>query len=49
QANKYDDAILAAQRFIQLHPGNRNIAYAYYLVAISYYEQITDVGRDQGV
>ncbi len=49
QANKYDDAILAAQRFIQLHPGNRDIAYAYYLVAISYYEQITDVGRDQGV
>ncbi|MBN43477.1 MAG: outer membrane protein assembly factor BamD [Alphaproteobacteria bacterium] len=44
---QYDDAILAADRFIKLHPGNRDIAYAYYLRAISYYEQITDVGRDQ--
>lgn len=43
----YDDAILAAQRFIQLHPGNRDVAYAYYLVGICYYEQISDVGRDQ--
>ncbi|MEQ8347610.1 MAG: outer membrane protein assembly factor BamD [Sneathiellaceae bacterium] len=48
QSNRYDDAILAAERFISLHPGNKDIAYAYYLVAISYYEQIVDVGRDQG-
>jgi len=47
QASKYDDAIIAVERFIQLHPGNRDIAYAYYLKAISYYEQITDVARDQ--
>lgn len=47
QASKYDDAIIALERFIQLHPGNRDIAYAYYLKAISYYEQITDVTRDQ--
>jgi len=47
QANIYDEAILAARRFIELHPGNRDVAYAYYLVAISYYEQISDVGRDQ--
>ena len=44
---QYDDAILASDRFIQLHPGNRDIAYAYYLKALSYYSQITDVGRDQ--
>ena len=43
----YDDAILAADRFIQLHPGNRDVAYAYYLKAICYYIQIADVGRDQ--
>lgn len=43
----YDDAILALDRFIQLHPGNRDIAYAYYLKGLSYYEQISDVGRDQ--
>jgi outer membrane protein assembly factor BamD len=47
--NRFDEAILAADRFIQLHPGNRDIAYAYYLRAISYYIQITDVGRDQKI
>lgn len=47
QANAYDEAVLAAKRFIDLHPGHRDVAYAYYLVAISYYEQISDVGRDQ--
>lgn len=44
---QYDDAILSVDRFIQLHPGNRDVGYAYYLKALSYYEQITDVGRDQ--
>jgi len=44
---KYDDAILALDRFIQLHPGNPDVSYAYYLRALSYYEQITDVRRDQ--
>ena len=47
QANQYIEAILAARRFIDLHPGNRDVDYAYYLIAISYYEQISDVGRDQ--
>ena len=47
QNNNYDEAINALDRFIQLHPGNRDAAYAYYLRAISYYEQISDVGRDQ--
>ncbi|MBV8888513.1 MAG: outer membrane protein assembly factor BamD [Alphaproteobacteria bacterium] len=46
---KYDEAIIAADRFIQLHPGHRDVAYAYYLKAISYYIQITDVGRDQKI
>lgn len=47
QANKYDDAVVALDRFIQLHPGNRDIPYAYYLKALCYYEQISDVARDQ--
>ena len=47
QGNNYDDAIDAAERFKVLHPGNRDVDYAYYLIAISYYEQISDVGRDQ--
>lgn len=47
QSNKYDDAINAANRFITLHPGHKDSAYAYYLTAISQYEQISDVRRDQ--
>jgi len=46
QANKYDEAIVGLDRFIQLNPSNRDVAYAYYLKALSYYEQITDVQRD---
>ncbi len=47
QRNAYDDAINAGQRFISLHPGHKDTPYAYYLVAISNYEQINDVKRDQ--
>jgi outer membrane protein assembly factor BamD len=47
QDGKYNDAVIAADRFIQLHPGSRDVAYAYYLKAICYYMQIVDVGRDQ--
>ncbi len=47
QNNKYDDAISGIDRFIAVHPGNRDVAYAYYLKALCYYEQITDVQRDQ--
>lgn len=49
EANKYSDALISLGRFIQLHPGNKDIPYAYYLRALSYYEQISDVSRDQGV
>ncbi len=45
--NKYTDAIGTLDRFIQLHPAHRDIAYAYYLRALSYYEQIADIQRDQ--
>jgi len=47
QSNNYEEAISDSERFISLHPGNRNAAYAYYLIAICYFEQIMDVGRDQ--
>jgi outer membrane protein assembly factor BamD len=46
-ANRYDEAIQTADTFIQLHPGNRDIPYAYYLKGVALYEQITDVYRDQ--
>lgn len=47
EANKYSDAISAADRYISLHPGSKEVAYAFYLKAVSLYEQIVDVGRDQ--
>jgi outer membrane protein assembly factor BamD len=47
QADAYDDAVAAARRFIDLHPGHRDVPYAHYLIGVSYYEQISDVGRDQ--
>ena len=46
-SDRYDEAVNAADRFITLHPGDAEVAYAYYMIAISYYEQIVDVGRDQ--
>lgn len=46
-ANQYDEAIADAQRFLALHPGNESAPYAYYLIAICYFERILDVGRDQ--
>jgi outer membrane protein assembly factor BamD len=45
--NKYTDAIGTLDRFIQLHPAHRDIAYVYYLRALCYYEQIADIERDQ--
>jgi outer membrane protein assembly factor BamD len=47
QANNYVEAIADSDRFIQLYPGNPTAAYAHYLKAICYFEQIVDVGRDQ--
>lgn len=49
QGDSYDDAILALDRFIELHPGSEDIDYAYYLKALAYYEQISDVARDQAI
>jgi outer membrane protein assembly factor BamD len=45
----YNKAIEGAQRFLSIHPGNREAPYAYYLIAICYYEQIADVDRDQKI
>ncbi len=45
--NHYSDAIGTLDRFIQLHPAHRDIAYVYYLRALCFYEQIADVQRDQ--
>ena len=47
QSRNYDEAISGAQRYLALHPGGSEAEYAYYLIAASYFDQITDVGRDQ--
>jgi outer membrane protein assembly factor BamD len=47
QAKNYDGAITAAERYISLHPGAPDMAYAMYLVGASYLDQILDVSRDQ--
>ena len=46
-ANDYDDALIAIDRFLQLHPSHKDAAYMFYLRGLSYYEQISDVARDQ--
>ena len=47
-AQKYTEAVASAQRFLTIHPGNKDAAYAHYLIAMSHYEQIQNVTRDQG-
>ncbi|MGB7374917.1 outer membrane protein assembly factor BamD [Pontixanthobacter sp.] len=48
-ARDYNKAIASSQRFLSIHPGNKDAPYAYYLIALSYYEQISDVTRDQKI
>ncbi len=43
----YDDAIIAADRFLKYHPGNKDADYAYYLKGMSYYDQIASAEKDQ--
>jgi outer membrane protein assembly factor BamD len=47
QAGKYEESITTARRYIQLHPGSPDAAYAQYLIGSSYFDQIRDVTRDQ--
>lgn len=47
RSTDYEESVATAQRFIALHPGNESTPYAYYLIAMNYYDQIYDVGRDQ--
>lgn len=46
---KYEQAVGVLDSFVKEHPGHRDAPYAYYLKGMCYYEQITDVGRDQQV
>ena len=49
QDDAFDSAVISLDRFIELHPSNSDVPYAYYLKALCYYEQISDVTRDQNM
>ncbi len=49
KTRKYEEARVAAQRYLDFYAGDEDAAYAQYLLALSYYDQIDDVGRDQGL
>ena len=42
----YGDAIAEMERFLRVYPNHKNLSYAYYLLGISYYEQIVDEKKD---
>ncbi len=47
QAEDYPAAVATLERFVKLYPSDESTPYAYYLIALCYYDQISDVGRDQ--
>jgi outer membrane protein assembly factor BamD len=47
QAEQYDECVNSAKRYVTLHPGSPDAAYAQYLIGSAYYDQILDVSRDQ--
>ncbi|MGI8525628.1 MAG: outer membrane protein assembly factor BamD [Pseudolabrys sp.] len=47
QAGSYEDSISAAKRYVTLHPGSPDAAYAQYLIGSSYFDEIPDISRDQ--
>lgn len=49
KTKNYEEARIAAQRYLDFYPGEEDAAYAQYLLALSYYDQIDEVGRDQGL
>ncbi len=49
KAEEYDTAVSTLERFTKLYPNNESAPYAYYLISLCYYEQISDVGRDQKI
>jgi len=47
EGTQYEDSITAAKRYVTLHPGSPDAAYAQYLIGASYFDQIPDISRDQ--
>lgn len=48
KADKPEETIVAADHFIKMHPGHKDLAYAYYLKGLAHYNRLSDVNRDQG-
>ncbi len=48
EAKEFDESVSAARRYVTLHPGSPDAAYAQFLIGSAYYERIPDVTRDQG-
>lgn len=48
QKGDFDEMLVTVDRFIRLHPGHKDLAYAYYLRGLGHYNRISDVNRDQG-
>jgi len=49
EAEEYEESRAAAQRYLDFYPADDDAPYAQYLIALSFYDQIDDVSRDQGV
>src|SRR3954453_146722 len=47
EGTQYDESVSAAKRYVTLHPGSPDAAYAQYLIGASYFDQIPDISRDQ--
>jgi outer membrane protein assembly factor BamD len=47
ESQAYDEAITAARRYVSLHPGSPDAAYAQYIIGASYFDQIPDITREQ--
>jgi outer membrane protein assembly factor BamD len=47
ESREFDESVSAARRYVTLHPGSPDAAYAQYLIASSFYDQIPDITRDQ--
>ena len=47
EAGAYDDCINSARRYVTLHPGSQDTAYAQYLIGASHFDQMPEISRDQ--
>ncbi|MES1155582.1 MAG: outer membrane protein assembly factor BamD, partial [Pseudorhodoplanes sp.] len=48
EGREYEDSVAAAKRYVTLHPGSADAAYAQFLIGSSYFDEIPDITRDQG-